>query len=106
MDDVQLHTSENKRHHYREEDCIEKFCKDLKNKSIKVINYEKKKMIVLTDEEINSYKKQKVRYIHKKEFFTDENDKSKFKLKQKVRGYCHYTEKFRGTAHNICKFVI
>ena len=98
MDDVQLHTSENERHHYRGEDCIEKFCE--------VINYEKKKMIALTDEEINSYKKQKVRYIHKKEFFTDENDKSKFKLKQKVRGYCHYTEKFRGTAHNICKFVI
>ena len=32
----------------------------------------------------------------KKQFCTDENDKSK------VRDHCHYIEKFRGAAHNIC----
>ena len=37
-------------------------------------------MIPLTDKETNSYEKQKVCYICKKEFSTDENDKNVFKL--------------------------
>ena len=36
-------TSQNKWNHYRGEDCMEKFCKDLRNQAIKIINYEKKK---------------------------------------------------------------
>ena len=32
----------------------------------------------------------------------DKNAKKKFKLYQKVRGHCHYTGKFRETAHSIC----
>ena len=35
-------------------------------------------MILLTDEENKSYEKQKVYYICKKDFNTDENDKNKF----------------------------
>ena len=50
-------TSENKCHHYRGKDCIQKFCKDLENQAIKIINYEKKERILLTDEETKSYKK-------------------------------------------------
>ena len=38
----------------------------------------------------------------KKEFNTDENDKNAFELYHKVRGYCHYTGKFRGATHSIC----
>ena len=37
----------------------------------------------------------------RKEFCTDENDKSKFKLNHKVRDHCHYTGKFRSAAYNI-----
>ena len=62
----------------------------------------KKKMIPLTDKENKSYEKQKVCYICKKEFSTDENDKNAFKLYHKVRDHCHYTGKFRGAAHSIC----
>ena len=47
---------------------------------MKIINYEKKEMIPLTDEENKSYEKQKVYYICKKEFNTDGNDKNAFKL--------------------------
>ena len=39
---------------------MEKFCKDLKEDATKIINYERKEMIPLTDEENQSYKKQKV----------------------------------------------
>ena len=38
----------------------------------------KKEMIPLTDEENESYEKQNLCYISKKEFNTDENDKNQF----------------------------
>ena len=75
---------------------MKKFCKDLREHSTKIINYEKKKMISSTTEEKVHYNKQKVCYIWKKEF--DNNDKKQ----QKVRDHCHYTGKYRGAAHNIC----
>ena len=75
---------------------MKKFCKDLREHSTKIINYEKKKMIALTTEEKVHYNKQKVCYIRKKEFYN--NDKKQ----QKVRDHCHYTGKYRGAAHNIC----
>ena len=59
---------------------MERFCKDLRDHAMKIINYEEKEMIPLTDKENKSYEKQKVCYICKKEFSTDENDKNVFKL--------------------------
>ena len=88
--------SKNKISYYRGDDCMEKFCKDLREHSTKIINYKKKKMISLTTEEKVHYNKQKVCYICKKEF--DDNNKKQ----QKVRDICHYTGKYRGAAHNIC----
>ena len=76
---------------------MERFCKNFKEHATRIINYEKKEMIPLTDEENKSYKKQKVCYICKKEFSTDDDDKKY----HKVKDYCHYTEKFRGAAHSI-----
>ena len=92
----------NKPDWYRGEDFIERFCKDLRDHAMKIINYEEKEMIPLTDKENKSYEKQKVCYICKKEFSTDENDKNAFKLYHKVRDHCHYNRKFRGAAHSIC----
>ena len=43
--------TKNKLDYYGGKDCIEMFCKDLKEHSTKIINYEKKEMILLTDEE-------------------------------------------------------
>ena len=34
---------------YRVKDCMEKFCEDLREHATKMINYEKKEMIPLTD---------------------------------------------------------
>ena len=44
--------------------------------------------------------KQKVWYICKKEFNTDEHDENAFKQYHKVRDHCHYTGKFRGAIHS------
>ena len=61
------------------------------------LTIKKKEMIPLTDEENKSYKKQKVCYMCKKEFSTDDDNKKY----HKVRNHCHYTGEFRGGAHNI-----
>ena len=45
---------------------MKKLCKDLREHSAKIINYEKKKMISLTTEEKVHYNKQKACYICKK----------------------------------------
>ena len=50
---------------------MEVFCKDLRDQAMKIINYEKKKEIILTNEEKESYEKQTICYICKKEFSTD-----------------------------------
>ena len=67
--------SKNKLNYYRGDDCMEKFCKDLREHSTKIINYEKKKNILLTPEEKKDYDDQKVCYICKNEFDNNDNDK-------------------------------
>ena len=47
---------------------MKKFCKDLKEHTMKIINYEKE-IISLTDEENESYFKQNVCHICKKNIF-------------------------------------
>ena len=54
------------------------FCKDLKEKAMKIINYGKKEMIPLTDKEKESFKNQEICYICEKEFCTVENNKKEF----------------------------
>ena len=61
--------------YYRGDDCMEKFCKDLREHATK-LNYEKKKMMSLTKKEEKNHNKQKVCYICKKEFNTDNSDKN------------------------------
>ena len=89
--------TKNKLDYYRGEDCMKKFCKDLRELATKMINYEKKKMIPLTIKE-KIFNKQKIYDICKNEF--DTNDKKYCKVKD----HCHYTGKYRGAADNICNF--
>ena len=41
--------SENEREYYRGRDCMKMFCNDLKEQAIRIINYEQKPMIPLTN---------------------------------------------------------
>ena len=88
--------TKNKLDYYRGDNCMKKFCKDLREHATKIINYEKKGMIPLTKKEEENHNKQKVPYTCKREF--DTNDKKYYKVKD----HCHYTGKYRGAAHNIC----
>ena len=63
--------SKNERKYYRENECMKIFCSDLKEQANKVINYEKKEMIPLTDDEKETYENQKICHICEKEFCTD-----------------------------------
>ena len=80
----------------RKDDCMNKFCTDLREHVTKIISYEKKKMIPLTTKEKIYHNKPKICYVCKKEF--NNNDKKNYK----VRNHCHYTGKYRSAAHNIC----
>ena len=90
--------TKNKLDYYRGDNCMKKFCKELREHATKIINYEKKDLIPLTKKEEKHHNKQKVCYICKKEFNTDNIDKKD----HKVKDHCHYTGKYRGAAHNIC----
>ena len=48
--------------YYRGEDCMKKFCLNLREHATEIINYEKKDMIPLTKKEEKHYNKQKVTY--------------------------------------------
>ena len=55
--------SKNEIKYYRGEDCMKIFYKDLKEQAMKIIDYEKKEMIPLTDKEKEAHENQKICYI-------------------------------------------
>ena len=80
---------ENKHDVYRGKDCMKKFCKFLWEHAMKIINFKKKKMKLLTKERQESYENVKISYICQEKF---ENKYLKNKKYCKVRDHCHYTE--------------
>ena len=58
----------------------------------------KKEMLSSTAKDSKSYHEQKVCYVCKKGFSTDDDNK---KI-HKVKDHCHYTGKYRGVTHYIC----
>ena len=72
---------------------------------MKIINFKKKKMNLLTNELQKSSENAKICYICKEKF---ENKYLKDKKCCKVRDHCHYTSEYRGAAHSICnlKYIV
>ena len=52
--------TKNQHYFYRGKDCVENFCKILKELGTEIVIYEEKEMIRLTDEEIKSYREQRM----------------------------------------------
>ena len=88
----------NKHDVYRGQDYMKKFCKFLRGHEMKIIDFEKRKMIPSTKEQQQSFKKTKICYICKKKFahkyFNDINYR-------KARDHCRYAGKYGGAAHSM-----
>ena len=79
------------------------FCESLGENAKNIIDFEKKKILPLTKEELKSYQDAKLcctclKRISKK--------LSKSINYWKVRDHCHYTGKYIGAAHSICNLKL
>ena len=90
---------ENKHDVYKVKIVWKSFLKFLREHAIKIINFKKKKVQLLTNEQQQSYEKAKICYICKEKF---ENKYLKDKKYCKVRDHCHYTGEYRGAVDSIC----
>ena len=86
--------------YYRGKDCLKKFCQDFKKQAKSIVDFEKKEMIELTQEKQYRHDTKKSCFICKNRFFEDAKNNY-----IKVRDHCHYTGKYRGTAHKICNLM-
>ena len=66
-----------------EDKIVLKLCNKLKERKMKIIDYEEKEMIPLTHEENNFYMEQETCHICKEKFCMDKDDKN-YKNKRKV----------------------
>ena len=92
---------ENKLNYYRGKDCAEKVCKKFRERVMEVINYKKRDIIPLSQEEINFYNEQEISHICKHGFCEDKDDKDYINRK-KVKDHCHIAGKYRGAVHSKC----
>ena len=74
---------------------MKKFPSSLKEHATNVINFEKKKMLLLNKKELRLHHHAAACYICGKSF-------NKNKDYGKVRDHCHYTGTYRGATHSIC----
>ena len=68
-------SKDDKHSFYRGNDCIKKFCIELKEIGTKVVNYEEKEMMPLTTDDVFLWRESKNWYIGKREFCYHKNGK-------------------------------
>ena len=77
--------------HYRGEDCMKRFYKDLKDRATRIVDFKRKFITPLTKDEEDNYDKKNTCHICMKDLDND-----------KVKDYCCFTGKYRGAAHSKC----
>ena len=80
--------------HYRGEDCMKRFCKDLKDHATRIVDFKRKFIAPLTKDEEDSYDKKNTCHICMKDLDS-----------HKVKDHCYFTGKYRGAAHNTCNII-
>ena len=89
---------ENKHDVYKGKDGIKKFCESLIEHAMKIIDFKKKKIKLLTNEQQESYKNAKICYLCKGK---REDKHAKDKKYHTNRNHCHYTGERSGVAHKL-----
>ena len=79
--------------------CMKKFCKCLTEHAMQIINFEKKKIMPLTNGEYKLYLSQTNCHIYKQKFGDKYTNDKKYCI---VTDHCHYTGKYRSAANSIC----
>ena len=92
-------SKENRHDVHRHKGCMKKFCEFLRERAMKIINFKKKTMKLLTKEQQESYQNARICSVCKEKF---QNKYLKDKKYCKVRHHCHYTGEYRGVARSIC----
>ena len=82
---------------------MKKYCEFLREHAIKIINFKKKKIKLLTKQQQKLFENAKICYICKEKF---ENECLKDEKYHKVRDHCHYTREYRGATHSICNLKL
>ena len=77
-------SKEDKPSFYRDNDCIKKFCSELKELGTKVVNYEQKEMTPLTDDENRYYEEHKYATYAEKHFVMIKNKKRDLNYTKKL----------------------
>ena len=80
-----FYKTEDKLDYYRGKDCMEKLCKKLREHTMKIINYEEKEMIPLTDEENKSYEEREVCHICIETFCVDMKMMKIIKIEKRLK---------------------
>ena len=78
---------------------MKEFCTSLREHAKNITDFEKKKMLPLTKEELKSHQDAKVCQTYGKRIL---QKLGKYTNYQKLRDYCHYTGKYGDAAHSIC----
>ena len=81
--------------HYNGEDCMKRFCKDLKDHATRIVDFKRKFITPLTKDEQDSYEKKNTCHICMKDLNSD-----------KVKDYCYFTGKYRPNYTRNLKYKI
>ena len=87
---------ENKHDVYRGKDCMKTVCEFLREQVMKIIDFKKKKMKLLTKKQQDSYEYAKICNTCKEKL---KNKYLKDKKNHQVRDHCYYTGEYRGAAY-------
>ena len=87
---------ENKHTLYHGKDCMKNLYESFREYMKNTIDFEKKKMLLLTKEELKSHQDGNICYICEKRIL-----KKFYKSINNRKDHCYYTGKYRGAAHSI-----